>query len=300
MLEFLTYALGTVLTVIALGLMSLAVSYIKDGKTAISAGAVAVAVAMFAAGLFGYPVLTKLYNLVTDPARLTISVCGYVVCGFVYSFIRWWRLNRTVRNGMLNYLRSFTANKVRVTTNDAITTLLLNYCNGRVFDNVTSEALVAVNYGRNCKSLRELKSYVNTKLSPTITMDNLLGELREQRPADFAALMFVDDLEETNSTEQFVNNPVLSKMPKLWTDAWQEYRLQESISFNEGFSTDYLGLRKPLLQDHMGRVSSWIVLWPACIMINTFFDFADIVRSLTDAAVKRLSKLYDKLAGDWE
>jgi hypothetical protein len=297
MLEFMTYAFGAILIAISLGLLAIAVSYIKDGKAAISAGAIALALLMAAAWLLGYPVWPKLYALATNPVLLLTSICGYTAAGFIYSFARWWRLNRTVRSAMQNYLRSFTANKISVTTRDAIADLLFNYCRGVKFDEAIAAALAKANYGRNYKSLRELKSWVNTALAPTITMDKLLSE---QKPDELAAIMFVDDLEETGNTEQFANNPVLSDMPTSWVSAWQDYRLQMSVSFNEGFSTDYVGLRKPLLQDHMGRISSWIILWPACFTVNMFFDFADIARSLTDAAVKRLSKLYDKLAGDWE
>jgi hypothetical protein len=297
MLEFMTYAFGAVLIAIALGLLSLAVSYIKDGKAAISAGAIAVALFIAAAWLFGYPVWPKLYALVTNPVLLLAYTCGYVIAGFTYSFVRWWRLNRAVRNAMQDYLRSFTANKIRVTTNDTIANLLFNYSVANTVDAADSKAMADINYGRNCKNLRELSSLVFTSLPPTLTMAKITSWL----PAEVReAVLFVDNLEHTGGVEEFANNPTLAKMPTAWQEDWKDYRLQMSVSFNEGFSTDYVGLRKPLLQDHMGRISSWIMLWPVCLIVNTFFDFADIARSLTDAAVKRLSKLYDKLAGDWE
>ncbi len=296
MQEFVLTTLGVLATVLSLALLATAVSATDTTKTAVTFAALSIVSGVLALWLFDYAVFAAIRDFVTRPVLVISSVLGYVVAGFTYSFIRWWRVNRYIRQTKAQRFRSFVDVCVARDTRSIINTLLRDYCvRDKDLDPTIKNNLAAVSYGDQCQTLTELAKLVE-KISPTL-MTQVLNSYRNNKLAP--VFQFIYNHEGRPNIVDSIVIAGLLQLPEEWQNMWQNSS-KGAVYVNEGFTTKAYALEKPSVTANLDYIASWVALWPACLTVNSVVDFGQLVSNMASAAVQKLSAVYDRLAGSWD
>ncbi len=290
MAEFFWLVAGGFLAVVAVGLIFAAASSTDDVKSAATTFLGAVVSALFAAYCLGYNVDVTLPY--TYPLHTLGLLAGYVLLGLLYSFVRWlaltYRLSKARTSLWLYWLSTQFASRRRFIISD----MIYKYClNAYIDDPLVKSRLEDINTRLDCETLADLRNRVE---AAGASIDVIL----KFEPAGITKAYFelLYNAEASNNPAEFLRSIGLAKLPSSWQSDWAKTLNNQSMVLREGLSTKLFGYIKPELSNCSSLIASWIVVWPACLAINTVMDAGQLCSTSASMLVDRLSGLYSRLA----